>query len=234
MSSSVLIVVAHPDDEVLGCGATAAELARQKLPVRACFLSGRAMARHDRPADEELLQDTSRAQRILGLGDPIIGDFPNMLFNTVAHLELVQFIEKAIRETAADVVFTHHPADLNNDHLQTSLACQAAVRLFQRQSNVAPLRQLFFMEVLSSTDWAFPGGASSFQPDTLFEINDEGVTRKMEALKAYRGVMRPFPHPRSPEIIRGLAAYRGGQAGMRYAEAFQTGFHRLQIADLTT
>jgi LmbE family N-acetylglucosaminyl deacetylase len=231
--TSVLIVVAHPDDEVLGCGATCAVLAKQNISVRACFLSGRAMARQNRPADDELLQDSLRAQQRLGFAAPITGDFPNILFNTVAHLELVQFIENAMRETSADVVFTHHPADLNNDHVQTSLACQAAVRLFQRQNNFVPLRALYFMEVLSSTDWAFPSGGGGFQPDTFFEINEEGVERKLEALNCYRGVARPFPHPRSPEVIRGLAAYRGGQAGMRYAEAFQTGFRRLQTAELS-
>ncbi len=227
--NSILIVVAHPDDEVLGCGGTAAALARQNLPVHACFLSGRAMARQHRPADEDLLQDTLRAQKQLGFAEPIIGDFPNIRFNTVAHLELVQFIENAIKETAADVVFTHHPADLNNDHVQTSIACQAAVRLFQRQPEVAPLRALYFMEILSSTDWSFPSGPGSFHADTFFEINDQGIEQKLAALKCYRGVMREFPHPRSPEVVRGLAAYRGGQSGMRYAEAFQTGFRRWKL-----
>lgn len=223
---SVLIVVAHPDDEVLGVGATAAALAARGFSVHACMLSGKADARRNRPDVPELQADVYHAQDILGVGEPILGDFPNIRFNTVPHLELVQFIEAAIVETQANVIFTHHPHDLNNDHLHTSLACQAAARLFQRREDAPRLQALYFMEILSSTDWSFPGSQHPFRADTFFPIEDT-LERKIEALRAYRGVMRNFPHPRSEEILRSLAAYRGGQAGVRYAEAFQTAFRLL-------
>lgn len=223
---SVLIVVSHPDDEVLGAGGTAAALANWGIPVRSCILSGQVDARQHRPGLPDLNSDVHRAQEILGLPEPILGDFPNILFNTVPHLELVQFIESAILQTGADVIFTHHPGDLNNDHLHTSAACQAAARLYQRRSGIPRLKALYFMEILSSTEWAFAGGSTPFQADTFFPIGDT-FDQKLAALRAYRGVMRDFPHPRSEEILRGLAAYRGGQAGMRYAEAFQTAFHAL-------
>lgn len=223
---SVLIVVAHPDDEVLGCGGTAAALVEQNFDVRACVFSGVAAARQHRPEVSELIANTNRAQQILGLQPPIVGDFPNIRFNTVAHLELVQFVEAAIVETGADTIFTHHPNDLNDDHKHVSAACQAAARLFQRRESVKPLRALYFMEILSSTDWSFPSGAE-FRADTFFEIGEQNLRKKIEALRAYKDVMRPFPHSRSEEIVRGLAACRGGQAGMHFAEAFQTAFHAL-------
>lgn len=223
---SVLIVVAHPDDEVLGCGGTAAAMALSGMDVRSCILSGKADARHKRPKIEELLSNTIEAQKILGYKEPILGSFPNIKFNTVAHIELVQFIEAAIEKTEADTIFTNHPNDLNNDHKHTSFACQAAVRLFQRRSGVKPLRALYFMETLSATDWSIPVG-NDFHADTFFELGEEMLAKKIQALKAYKDVMRDFPHPRSEEVIRGLAAYRGGQAGMNYAEAFQTAFHAL-------
>jgi LmbE family N-acetylglucosaminyl deacetylase len=229
--NSVLAVVAHPDDEVLGCGATMAALAAANVPVRACILSGRAAARQHRPDDPDLLSDLLHAQQVLGIGEPIVGDFPNISFNTVPHLELVQFIEQAIAETGANVIFTQHPADLNNDHVHVSQACQAAARLFQRRPNFPPLRALYFMETLSATDWAFRSGGNDFQADTFYEIGEEFLTLKIQALQAYRGVMRDFPHPRSPEILRGLSAFRGGQAGMRYAEAFQTAYRTIAAGD---
>jgi len=227
----VLIVVAHPDDEVLGCGATAAAIAAAGHPVRACFLSGHAAARGSRPSDEQLVADAEAAQATLGFGPPVFGDFPNIRLNSVPHLELVRFIERAMQETRADVVFTHHPCDLNDDHVQVSRATQAAARLWQRGANVPPLRRLYFMEVPSSTDWALDPSRRDFRPDTFIDIGDR-IELKLAALAKYRGVMRAYPHPRSPEVIRALATLRGAQAGLRNAEAFQTGFAAGSAADL--
>jgi LmbE family N-acetylglucosaminyl deacetylase len=219
---NVLIVVAHPDDEVLGCGMAGASLASRGHKVRACFLVGQAEARGGLPSDGGLSTDLAKAQSILGFGAPVLGSFPNIRLNTVPHLELVQFVEKALLETEADLVFTHHPADVNDDHLHTSRACQAAIRLFQRRPGVKRAR-LYFAEILSSTDWALPGGTPQFAPDTF--IDGKGfLDRKIEALRAYRGVMRDPPHPRSEQVVRALAHYRGGQCGFLEAEAFQTAF----------
>ncbi len=227
---TTLIVVAHPDDEVLGCGGLAARLARAGGTVISCILSGSVDARQQRPGVEELHAEVRAAQGILGLSEPILGPFPNIAFNTVPHLTLVRFIERAVRETGATSIYTHHPADLNNDHYQTSIACQAAARLYQRDGSVSSLERLAYLEVLSSTDWAFPGTGLPFAATSYVELGEELLGLKLRALAAYQGIMRPFPHPRSEEIVRGLAAYRGGQAGMRYAEAFQVVFERLSVS----
>lgn len=221
-----LVVVAHPDDEVLGAGATMYKLAQEGHTVNVCILSGEVNARNNRPATEELNEDVNNSLSLLGVKKVIKGKFPNIQFNTVHHLHLVQFIEKAIEETNSEVVFTHHPADLNNDHLHTSLACQAAVRLFQRRPEVSPLKELLFMEVPSATEWSLNKGMNQFNPNTFIEVGEKAVDKKIEALSMYRGVMRPYPHPRSNEALKGLAAYRGGQAGMVYAESFESVFRR--------
>ncbi len=221
-----LIVVAHPDDEVLGAGATIYKLSQVGEGVNVCIMSGEANARNNRPNTDELKNDARSCMSILGVSRIIEGAFPNIELNTVPHLKLVQFIEKAIIETKAEVVFTHHPSDLNNDHLHTSLSCQSAVRLFQRRNDATPLKELLFMEVPSSTDWALNAAMHRFTPNTFVEVGEEGLYKKIEALSQYRGVMRDFPHPRSIEAIKGLAAYRGGQAGMFYAEAFESAFRR--------
>jgi LmbE family N-acetylglucosaminyl deacetylase len=221
-----LVVVAHPDDEVLGAGATMYKLAKEGHCVNVCILSGEAAARNHRPSTDELYEDATNSMHMLGINRIIKGSFPNIEFNTIPHLKLAQFIEKAIVDTNAQIIFTHHPADLNNDHLHTSLACQASVRLFQRRPEITPLKELLFMEVPSATDWSLNKGMNGFIPNTFIETGEEAVEKKIEALTQYRGVMRDFPHPRSHEVIKGLAAYRGGQAGMLYAEAFESVFRR--------
>ena len=221
-----LIVVAHPDDEVLGAGAAIYQLTRGGAEFSVCMLSGDVQARNRRPSDEELSGDIDQSASLLGIARVIRGSFPNIEFNTVPHLNLVQFIENAIAETRAALVITHHPADTNNDHLHTSLACQAAVRLFQRRDDVPPVKELWFMEVPSATDWNINTSVLPFSPNTFIEVGKEGVEQKLRALSKYRAVMRDYPHPRSPEVITGLAALRGGQAGMAYAEAFECVFRR--------
>lgn len=223
MPISNLVVVAHPDDEILGFGATGAKLAARGEIVRAVILCGAADQRNQRPSDEDLQADIIRASRSAGFAAPVLGHFPNIRLNTVDHISLVAFIEEQIKGFQPQRIFTHHPMDLNDDHVQVSKACMAASRLFQRIPGIAPLESLHFMEVLSSTDWAFPSGGPAFQPNTFVEIG-EYLDRKLEALACYREVMRDFPHPRSVEVIRGLAAYRGGQSGRLFAEAFQTVF----------
>lgn len=216
-----LTVTAHPDDEVLGFGGTSTVLTEKGHVVKNCILSGKVEVRAKRPELDELSANIQEAQKLIGAEEVILGDFPNIQFNTVSHIELVKFIEQVVNDFRPDYIFTHHPGDLNNDHLQVSQACQAAARLYQRR-NEAPLKGLFFMEILSSTDWSFPGGSSDFEATSFFEIGEKGLKTKLEALHAYKGIMRDYPHPRSEEVVRGLSAYRGSQAGLNYAEAFQT------------
>lgn len=224
---TLLIVVAHPDDEVLGAGAYASFLASRGSEVQAVILSGQVTARQGRPAISTLQDQTRRAHEILGMRLPVFGSFQNIAFNTERHLALVQFIETAIANSGATDLLTHHPGDLNNDHHHTATACAAAARLWMRRPGVQPLKSLLFMEVLSSTDWSFPGTRTPFDPDSFVEVGSDHLERKLQALACFEGVMRPYPHSRSVESVRALATIRGSQAGVQFAEAFQTGFRLL-------
>ncbi len=216
-----LIVVAHPDDEVLGAGASIYKWSKEGHKIDVCMMCTEAKARAFRPEDKELNDDLYASSKLLGIGKIYEGEFPNIEMNTVPHLQLVQFIEKAIAESEPDIVITHHPADTNNDHMQTSMACQEAIRLFQRRPEVKPLKEFWYMEVPSCTEWAINSAMQRFTPNCYVEVGIEGVEAKVKALGMYRGVMRPYPHPRSAEYIQGLAAHRGSQWGVNYAEAFE-------------
>ena len=115
-----LIVVAHPDDEVLGAGASIYKWTRNGDIVDVAIMSTEAKARAFRPGDEELNDDLDESSAFLGIQKKFEATFPNIEMNTVPHLKLVQFIESAIKESEPDIIITHHPADTNNDHLQTS------------------------------------------------------------------------------------------------------------------
>lgn len=222
-----LVVVAHPDDEVLGAGATIHKLTSCGHTVDVCIMSALAKARAFRPSDNELEEDLCKSMDMLGIRNRYKGCFPNIEINTVPHIQLVQFIEKAILQSKPDIVITHHANDTNNDHLHTSMACQEAIRLFQRRPEVNPLKELWYMESLSSTDWAVNTGMNKFNPNTYVEVGLDGVNMKIKALAQYRGVMRPYPHPRSAENLKSLATIRGGESGCMYAEAFECALRRI-------
>ena len=180
-----LLVVAHPDDEVLGAGASMFRWSREGHQIDVAIMCTEAKARAFRPEDKELDEDLNASSDFLGIHRKFEATFPN------------------------------------NDHLQTSMACQEAVRLFQRRPEVKRVQELWYMEVPSCTEWKINSAMVSFNPNCYVEVGKEGVDAKVKALSMYRGVMRPYPHPRSAEFIEGLAAYRGGQWGLMYAEAFE-------------
>lgn len=219
-----LIVAAHPDDEILGAGGTIRKLIDEGYEVAIAIMSYSAEARNN--ASETLADDINEAVGVLGVEKVYTADFPNIKMNTVAHLDLVQFVESCIEDFQADCLITHHPTDTNNDHCVTAHAVMAASRLFQRRPGIPRLKMLLYMEVPSSTEWSLDASSNRFTPNFFVEIGEEGIDNKIEALSKYKGVMRPYPHPRSKEALRGLAAFRGSQTGCVYAEAFECVFLR--------
>ena len=220
-----LVVVAHPDDEVLGAGATIYKLISRGNNVAVATMANHAAARAN--LSDTLAEDQNTAMKILGVEKIYAADFPNIKMNTVPHLELVQFIENCIEDFGSEAIITHHPADTNIDHAMTSKAAQAAARLFQRKEGIPALREFLFMEVPSSTEWSLDTSANQFRANTFVEVGKEGIERKIKALNAYKGVMRSYPHPRSEEALTGLAANRGSQAGCDYAEGFESVLRRI-------
>ena len=173
-----LLVVAHPDDEVLGAGASIYKWSHEGNIVDVAIMSTEAKARAFRPEDKELDDDLNASANFLGINKKFEATFPNIEMNTVPHLKLVQFIESAIRESEPDIIITHHPADTNNDHLQTSMACQEAIRLFQRQPTVKRVKEFWYMEVPSCTEWAISEAMNLFRPNCYVEVEREGVEAK--------------------------------------------------------
>ena len=218
-----LFVLAHPDDEC-DVGGTIHKLVNEGHKVAVLIMASQATARRNLSAT--LSNDEELSMSILGVAKVYHAYFPNIKMNSVAHLELVQFIEKCIEDWNAEAIITHHPTDVNNDHSTTSYATQAASRLFQRRNNISPLRLLLYMESTGATEWSLDSSSSRFTPNYYVEIGKEGLEIKSKAMSAYSGVARAFPHPSSKENCEGLASYRGCQSGCMYAEAFECVFRR--------
>ncbi len=218
---NVLAVIAHPDDEVLGAGATLRRLADEGHAIYTCVLCAEADARHARPELERFRAECERARAVIGIRDSLGFGFGNIRFNAVPHLEMVQAIEEALLRFRPEWVFAHHPGDLNIDHRVCYEATLAALRLPERLTSELPptlVRRVLLFEVLSSTDWTTPLDPA-FQPNCHFEV---GATfaAKMEALACYSNAFKPDPHPRSRANIEAHARLRGAQVGVAMAEAF--------------
>jgi LmbE family N-acetylglucosaminyl deacetylase len=218
---NILAVIAHPDDELLGCGATFKKLSDSGHQVYTCILSANADARHGRPDLERLHRMAEESARVVGISESLRYEFKNIQFNTVPHLEMVRAIEKAMLRWRPEWIFTHHPGDLNVDHRICWEATMSAVMLPQRLSTNLPptlVKRVYLFEIASSTDWA-PPPFPAFQPNAFFDVT-ETFEEKMRALRIFEGALKPHPHARSEENVRALGRVRGGVVGVAYAEAF--------------
>jgi LmbE family N-acetylglucosaminyl deacetylase len=219
---SVLVVAAHPDDEILGCGGTMTRLAREGGEVRIAILaegmSSRYAQRED--ADQQQLRHLhARAQQAadkVGAKELVLCKLPDNRLDTVPLLDVVKLVEELISRFRPEVVYTHHPGDLNVDHGVVNRAVLTATRPVAGQC----VKEIYAFEVPSSTEWAFQGLQPVFRPNVFVDITDSLAT-KIEALACYDTEMRKFPHPRSAEALRAIAERWGSVAGLQTAEAFE-------------
>lgn len=215
-----LIVVAHPDDEILGFGATGKKLVNKGEKVQSIILCGNVEVRNNRPENKLLKQNIMNANNSLGFTKPILKEFPNLKLNNIDHIDLVKSIEEELIRLKPSRIFTHHPNDLNDDHRKVSEACFVASKAFQRKNINDINLELYFMEIQSATEWSNPFDNLQFSPNVFIDIT-ETIESKISALGKYSNVMRDSPHPRSEKMIKALAAFRGSQCGREYAESFQ-------------
>lgn len=222
---TTLILAAHPDDEVLGCGGTMARLAAEGHAVHVVIAAEGATSRdatRDRAAradDLSALAAAAReAGRILGAASVEILDLPDNRMDSLDRLNIVKTVEAVVARLQPHTVFTHHAGDVNIDHRRLHEALVTACRPQPGHS----VRRLLFFEVPSSTEWQPPGSAPAFQPSVYSDIS-RTLALKRRALEAYASEMRPWPHARSLEAVEHLARWRGASAGVEAAEAFVMG-----------
>ncbi|MBL7979739.1 MAG: PIG-L family deacetylase [Bacteroidetes Order II. Incertae sedis bacterium] len=222
---NILVIAAHPDDEVLGCGGTIARHIANGHTVHVCILGEGATSRFDRREEaprqlvDFLATASQKAANLLGVRSVQALQLPDQRFDTLPFLDMVKLLTSVIEEKKPEVVYTQHGGDLNLDHTITFRATLTACRPLQG----CPVRALYAYEVPSSTEYAFGKFSPIFQPDTFVDISTF-LAGKIAAMQCYAPEMRPFPHPRSEEVLRSIATRWGSQVGLVAAEAFQTIF----------
>jgi len=220
--NSILVVAAHPDDEILGCGGTMTRLAREGHEVRIAILAEGMSSRyaHREDADQQQLQHLhARAQQAadkVGAKELVLCKLPDNRLDTVPLLDVVKTDEDLVARFRPEIIYTHHPGDLNVDHGVVYRAVLTATRPMSGQC----VRDVYAFEVPSSTEWAFQRLEPSFRPNVFVDIADSLET-KIAALGCYDTETRKFPHPRSPEALRAIATRWGSVVGLQAVEAFE-------------
>lgn len=220
MRKTVAVIAAHPDDEVLGCGATLAKMSREGHQVHVLLMADGEASRpgSGSEAQEKRARAADAARDAMGCASVTQLGMPDNRMDSLDLLDVVQEIERFLLRHQPCLVFTHFSGDVNIDHRITHDAVLAACRPQPGHF----VEELAFFEVPSSTEWRPPASAQAFHPNWFVDVSST-MAAKQAALKCYASELRPFPHPRSVEGIQALARWRGATVGVEAAEAFVLG-----------
>ena len=219
---NVLVVAAHPDDELLGCGGTAARLAREGHSVYMAILGEGLTSRSARRenADSSALKNlkncSQRVADLLGVKELSLHGLPDNRFDSLPLLEVIKIVEGLVERWQPAAIYTHHGGDLNVDHQVVSRAVLTATRPTENHA----VRELYMFEIASSTEWAFQQFSPVFKPNVFVDI-EETLPLKLEGMRQYETESRKFPHPRSSEALTAIAQRWGSVVGRKAAEAFE-------------
>lgn len=220
----VLVVAAHPDDEVLGCGGVICRHIAKGDMVSILIL-GEGITARDALPDAEMRTEQPRslreaaiaAAKVMGVTNLLFESLPDNRFDSLDLLDVIKLVERVKERAQPDIVYTHHAGDLNIDHRVTHQAVVTAFRPLPGEK----VKAVYAFEVSSSTEWQTLDGAQPFVPDYYVEITGF-LEKKLEALACYKRELRPFPHPRSLEAVEASSRAAGVQVGVVAAERFRT------------
>ena len=218
----ILVMVAHPDDEILGCAGTLYKAVKKKSKIKVVYLGEGVSSRF--PIGNELSKASLRAKitrekeakkalKILKIKDFIFGSKFCTKFDTYPLSQFISEVEKTISNFKPNIIFTHSNRDLNIDHGIVHKAVMTA----SRPKMLNTIKQIYSFEVPCSSNWIYE---DKFNPNVYVDISDS-IKIKQKAFQCYKNETRPFPFPRSKIGIDTLAKFRGMQSGLKYAEAFK-------------
>jgi LmbE family N-acetylglucosaminyl deacetylase len=220
----IMLVVAHPDDELLGLGATFHKLIKEynittHVVILGEGITSRSDVRDIKVWEKELeihRENINNAQLAIGYHSTSIYDFPDNRFDSVALLDIVKVVEKEKKEFDPEVIFTHHGGDVNVDHQRTFESIITACRPMQNEK----VKMIVTFETPSGTEWRSPTDPRHFLPNLFISVSEADVDAKIKGMESYEFERRAFPHPRSPEALKIQAQRWGVMIGSNFAEAF--------------
>lgn len=220
----VMIVVAHPDDELLGLGGTMNKLINEFHVTTHVVILGEGITSRSDQRDislwqnelEKHKQNIMTAQKAIGYQSVSIYDFPDNRFDTVALLDIIKIIEKEKKEFNPEIIFTHHGGDVNIDHQRTFEAVVTACRPMEHEK----VSTIISFETPSGTEWRANADPRHFLPNFFVEITKENLDAKIKGMESYEFESRPYPHPRSSKALEIQSQRWGVAVGKEYAEAF--------------
>ena len=221
----IMVVAAHPDDELLGLGATMHKLIKEQGAIVHVIILGEGITSRSDTRDTEKWKEVLAVHhRNINAAGCHIGyesirtyDFSDNRFDSHALLDIVKVVEKEKEEFQPDIIFTHNAGDLNIDHQRTFQAVMTATRPMEDEK----VRTVICFETPSATDWLYSNHPEQFKPNLYVSVSEEDVQAKCDAMSEYKFETREYPHPRSFKALKILAQYRGYTSGSEMAEAFE-------------
>lgn len=217
---NVLVIAAHPDDEILGQAGTIRRLTNEGICCRAIImaegLTSRTNKRNDTDFEKlkELQSDAESSAKVVGYQSIDFCELPDNRLDGMELLDVIKVVSEYIKKYGPDTIFTHHHGDLNIDH---RIVCEAVLTACRPVKDYA-VERIYAFETVSSTEWNYTY-EDSFRPNVYFNVTDT-IQSKVDAMKCYSSESAMSPHPRSHEALMALAEYRGSNVGVKYAEAF--------------
>ncbi len=223
-NKKIMIVVAHPDDEVLGLGGTMNNLILNKnVTTRVVILgegiTSRSNKRDPDQWDKELKKHKANilaAQKCIGYHQLSVYEFPDNRFDSVDLLDIIKIIEKEKLDFQPDIIFTHHGGDVNIDHQRTFDAVVTACRPLRHEN----VKTIITFETASGTEWRANSDPKHFLPNLFYSFDENNLESKIKSMEKYEFEKRTYPHPRSPEALKIQAQRWGVVVGAEYVEAF--------------
>ena len=217
----VLVIAAHPDDEVLGMGGTIAKYASRGNEVAVLIVTDGSTSQYrDDPKLKEILRakkaETSNCAAVLGVKHVFYGELPDMKLDVTPHIEINRVIENAIDDFQPTIVFTHFSGDVNEDHRRVYESTLVDCRPVSEQC----VKRLFLYSVPSSTEWNVQTATNVFLPNWYEDIAGENAEKKYRAMECYKTELREYPHPRSIKYLRTADVAEGNRVGLLASESF--------------